>query len=170
MTCLNRIYSSTIESEETVLADLMSILARNLVDAQTAQEVKLAVSEAFTNAVIHGNRGDSSKKIRLEVDINESRIRTDIIDEGAGGLARIKNRPATGALAENGRGIALIEHYASRTEFRELKSGGLRVSLTFNRQDNTTQKRDAELSDGGKHGNSDETGRKCRYPESERQT
>lgn len=49
-------------------------------------EIKTAVSEAVTNAIIHGYDGDPTKNVILtaEVDSDESRVIIEIIDYGIG--------------------------------------------------------------------------------------
>lgn len=168
MTSIAWTYPSIIESEDRMLTDLAAFLKKSDVDPESAQAIMLAVSEAFTNAIIHGNDIQASKEVRVTFDVNDLRITADILDEGIGGLERIANRPEAGALAENGRGIGLIEHYASETVFSSLKSGGLKVSLIFDRSNSSVNQSSANHSDGGDGGNINERKRKCRYSEPER--
>lgn len=168
MTSIAWTYPSIIESEDRMLTVLAAFLEESDVDSERAQAIMLAVSEAFTNAIIHGNDSQASKKVRVTLDVNDLRITADILDEGIGGLERIANRPAAGALAENGRGIGLIEHYTTETVFSALESGGLKVSLTFERSDSSVNQSSANHNDGGDGGNIDERKRKCRYSEPER--
>jgi anti-sigma regulatory factor (Ser/Thr protein kinase) len=65
----------------------------------------------------------------VALEVNESTIRADITDEGKGGLEQIAGRKDRGLMAEGGRGIALIEHYADTVTFSENDLGGLRVSI-----------------------------------------
>ena len=116
-----------------MLDDLDQILADNGVEPRTAQSFRLAVSEAFTNALIHGNRKDSSKTVKIGLKLNEHEIVADIIDEGQGGLGRVSNRDPIELLAETGRGIDLIKHFATVAEFREDDAGGLVVTIRLDR-------------------------------------
>ena len=117
-----------------MLDDLDQILADNRVEPRTAQSFRLAVSEAFTNALIHGNRKDSSKSVKISLKLNEHEIVADIIDEGQGGLGRVRNRDPIELLSETGRGIDLIKHFATVAEFREDDEGGLVVTIRIDRK------------------------------------
>lgn len=90
-------------------------------------------SEAFTNALVHGNDSNPSKQVTIRLAVNENHLSADIIDEGAGGLARLRSRRPRGLLAEGGRGIDLIERFVDSVEYAEEPHGGLRVSLTMAR-------------------------------------
>lgn len=127
-------YPSVLESEEKLLDDLSNSLETSGVDTETTQAVMMAVSEAFTNALIHGNKHDPSKDIKFELNINEVEVVADIIDQGTRGLENIAHRKPPEPLSENGRGINLIRHYADEAEFSSPEGGGLKVAMKFKRR------------------------------------
>ncbi|RME21521.1 MAG: ATP-binding protein [Candidatus Zixiibacteriota bacterium] len=127
------VYRSVGAAEGKMLDDLAAVVRENNIDERAANRFTLAVSEAFTNALLHGNRRDPTKEIRIEIDVNEREIHADIRDEGRNGLARIAARRPPAITSENGRGIDLITHYAEQVRFDETPSGGLIVSLRFTR-------------------------------------
>ncbi len=47
-------------------------------------EIKTAISEAVTNAIVHGYLNDETKKVELEMFYDESRITMRVIDYGVG--------------------------------------------------------------------------------------
>ncbi len=128
-----RAYPSVTESEEKMLDDVLRILEEHSVPDELLNRFVLAVSEAFTNALVHGNGRRSDKTIVLKLQINGDALVADIIDQGQGGLERIKRRQPPSMLSENGRGVDLMEYYASELKFAETDSGGLQVSLRFDR-------------------------------------
>jgi anti-sigma regulatory factor (Ser/Thr protein kinase) len=89
-------------------------LARRLVDELSADRLeanqlgrsKLLVSELVTNAVLHGQG-----KITLRMDVDEDRLRAEVIDEGSG-FARVVRDNALDHLG--GWGLALVEAESSR--------------------------------------------------------
>ncbi len=93
----------------------------------------LAVSEAFNNAMVHGNQSDQSKQVVVGLDVKETSIRADILDEGQGGLDKLRARKPRGLLAEGGRGVDLIGHFADSVEYSQHANGGLRVTITIAR-------------------------------------
>ena len=54
-------YSSVTSSEDHMLDDLEMILAENSVEIAAVRRFMLIVSEAFNNAMIHGNGMDPKK-------------------------------------------------------------------------------------------------------------
>lgn len=124
-------YSSAVASEDRMLDELATVLHINGIPEDQQNWFMLAVSEAFTNALVHGNERNPRKTIKLVIFINNCLLSADIIDEGQGGLAKIKRRQPPTVLSESGRGVDLMRHYASAVRFTETESGGLKVSLRF---------------------------------------
>lgn len=129
-------YKSVIESEDKMLKDILSILEQNNIDGSNRQYFMLVISEAFTNAMIHGNKMDSKKEIKINISINENLLTADIIDEGKDGLKKINNRQPSIVLNEGGRGIDLINYYSNFVDYVELENGGLKVSIQICRKGN----------------------------------
>jgi serine/threonine-protein kinase RsbW len=118
-------------SEGRMLDRVTACLKEHRVAEADSHPILLMVSEAFTNALVHGNRLDPNKKVVMELTVNDSEITADILDEGHGGLERIENHKSGGLLAEGGRGLGLMRHYASKVDIAETEWGGLRVSITY---------------------------------------
>jgi serine/threonine-protein kinase RsbW len=124
-------YPSVGASEEKMLDDVLTVLRQNRVDKDIQDGFLLTVSEAFTNALVHGNKRNPRKSVKMVIDINNEALAADITDEGRNGLDRIKRRRPPNVFSEGGRGVDLVEHYASEVEFAETEKGGLKVSIRF---------------------------------------
>jgi anti-sigma regulatory factor (Ser/Thr protein kinase) len=124
-------YPSVGASEEKMLDDVLTVLRQNRVDKDIQDGFLLVVSEAFTNALVHGNQRKPHRTIKLRLDINNETLAADIIDEGQGGLDRLKHRRPSTLLSEGGRGVDLMIHYADNVKFTETETGGLQVSIHF---------------------------------------
>jgi anti-sigma regulatory factor (Ser/Thr protein kinase) len=124
-----RIYPTEVESEALLIGDLSAFLAQHRIDAEIGRHLTLCASEAFTNAMIHGNKWDKTKSVWVHLSVNEAEVCADITDQGTGGLASIARRPRPGLLAESGRGVDFIYRYCAGVELAEVEGGGLRVSL-----------------------------------------
>jgi anti-sigma regulatory factor (Ser/Thr protein kinase) len=122
-------YPSMTESEEQMLDDLDRALESATIGAETKRGFVLAVCEAFTNALLHGNGSNPDKTVYVGLEVNENGVSADITDEGKGGLERIRRRAHRGLLAEGGRGIDLIQHFADEVNFTETEKGGLTVTI-----------------------------------------
>ncbi|MDH3892597.1 MAG: ATP-binding protein [candidate division Zixibacteria bacterium] len=127
-------YPSEIASEAKLVQRLRELFAANHVSSDEQRAFTLAVSEAFTNALIHGNQFDPDKTIKICLDINESSLRADIIDQGRNGLRDVNQPRQTDPLADGGRGIGLMERYVSEVQFEQTGDGGLKVSITLERK------------------------------------
>ncbi|MFQ6009198.1 MAG: ATP-binding protein [Candidatus Zixiibacteriota bacterium] len=145
-------YPSVDASEEKMLDDVLAVLVQNGVDKDLQDGFLLAVSEAFTNALIHGNQLKPDRTIKVLVDINNETLLADIIDEGQGGLDKIKHRRPPTLFSEGGRGVDLMKYYASDVKFTETEMGGLRVSIRFDAKKKSRRKFHI-VECGGYHGN-----------------
>ncbi len=124
-------YSSEIESVKLFEDDFGSFLKGQKMSAKKVFSILMSVSEAFNNALVHGNKFDCSKLIAVNINVNENSLTADIIDEGIDGIKKIKSRQSPGMHAESGRGINLIEHFSSEVKYEEERNGGLKISITF---------------------------------------
>ncbi len=128
-----REYPSQLESETAMFGDLERFLEDNGIEGDMARDIKLCVSEAFNNAVIHGNGLVSSKSVRLTLSANMEEFVADILDEGKDGLINIESRKKPNALDEGGRGVNLIYERSSDVKLSTETNGGLSIRLVFDR-------------------------------------
>lgn len=114
--------------------DVNRILDSENVPVDERYPFVLAVSEAMTNAIIHGNANDPQKKVKVCISVNEKLLSADIIDEGQGGLERIRQRKPASPKDEGGRGIDLIEHFATSVGYVQFPGAGLKVEIRIERK------------------------------------
>jgi anti-sigma regulatory factor (Ser/Thr protein kinase) len=87
--------------------------------------VRLAVSEAVSNAVIHGYRGDGSGEVTLLVEAEDSRLDVRVRDTGCGMSPHADGRGA-------GLGLPLIAELSDAMDVRPFAdTGGTEVHMTF---------------------------------------
>jgi serine phosphatase RsbU (regulator of sigma subunit)/anti-sigma regulatory factor (Ser/Thr protein kinase) len=83
------------------------------------KQFKICIFEMLTNAILHGNGGDSGKKVVIFYKITPSCATISIIDEGSG--FDYENVPdplqPENRLKDHGRGIFLIRHYFDEVVF-----------------------------------------------------
>lgn len=82
-------------------------------------DIAISVSEAVTNAVVHGNKNDLSKKVKVSLKGDSSCIEVTVEDEGAG-FARECVQPPIGEcdlFKKEGRGILIVEALMDKVEF-----------------------------------------------------
>ncbi len=90
-------------------------------------DITLAVREALSNAVIHGNgnRPEATVVLRCQPDDATGRLTVSVKDEGPG-FDLEAHAPPEDPLSERGRGIPLIRAYAD-----EVRMDGSELTLTF---------------------------------------
>ncbi|EKQ55415.1 MULTISPECIES: ATP-binding protein [unclassified Clostridium] len=83
-------------------------------------EIKLIISEAVSNAYIHGNNSDNSKPIYVQWELKENFIRIAVKDCGSGVESSKANKEISeeSLLDECGRGLFIIRSYADEVKFK----------------------------------------------------
>ncbi|MBK7108275.1 MAG: ATP-binding protein [Bacteroidetes bacterium] len=102
----------------------------NKIDDEIFGNILVAVTEAVNNAIIHGNKMDKSKSVRLVIRKRRNVVTCNIKDEGNG--FDYNNLPDPTA-PENieclgGRGVFLMKHLADLVVF---SSDGSNVEIKF---------------------------------------
>ena len=107
-----RIFNSDLLTAKSVISDALSFIANRISTMTTDDymDLKLIYTELLVNAVIHGNKRDSSKHVMISIKISGNTINTAISDEGNGFdymhiLQSIDNH---NILSECGRGMKLV--------------------------------------------------------------
>lgn len=100
---------------------------------QLHENIQLVLSEAATNAIVHGNENNPGKKVVIEVFSGDDKIVFTVSDEGQGFDPSSLPDPLSeeNLLKQGGRGVFLIEQFADEVEYR---NEGSTVVLTFNRK------------------------------------
>ena len=113
---------------------VQATLEDNMVSPGDRRRFMLAVSEAFSNALIHGNELNPKKTIRVQLCINEDALSADIIDQGQEGLKKIQSPRETDLLSEGGRGVRVMIYSADNVKFEQVENGGLKVTVQLVRK------------------------------------
>lgn len=117
-------FSAAREVQKQILADI----ERNGFTGQNFFAVNLALEEALTNAIKHGNRLDPDRKVRIQASVTPQQAEIIVEDEGPGfdrssvpDPTRLENLEKC-----SGRGILLIEAYMTRVSWDR---GGRRLRM-----------------------------------------
>ena len=97
-----------------------------------SDDIAMAVVEAATNAAVHGNKCDRSKKVKLVLRKLPAEIAVEVTDQGPGFNPACVANPleAANMLKECGRGIHIMKHIMDRVEFDFPPEGGTRVRMS----------------------------------------
>jgi len=92
--------------------------------------IMISVTECISNAIVHGNKSESSKLVHLDLQMEPGLLRCSIEDEGNGFDFNQLPDPTDPANIENvgGRGIFLMKHLSDEVKFEE---GGKKTVLSF---------------------------------------
>jgi len=104
------------------------------VSEETKHWLLMALREALANAIKHGNRQDTSKRIHLEMDVVGQNLQISIRDEGEGFDPSAVDDPLApeNRLKTSGRGIFYMKTFMDDVRFRRLEGGGMEIVLTKN--------------------------------------
>ncbi len=92
--------------------------------------IMISVTECISNAIVHGNKSESSKLVHLDLQMEPGLLRCSIEDEGNGFDFNQLPDPTDPANIEKvgGRGIFLMKHLSDEVKFEE---GGKKTVLSF---------------------------------------
>lgn len=128
-------YRSVLESEGKMYDDIKGYLTECKISSKLCHNILLAISEAFTNALLHGNKLDPNKSIEISITVNDNEITADIVDEGSGNPDGFETGKNTDLWQEGGRGLMLMETLTDMVAFaKNPDTGGLQVSMIFRLQ------------------------------------
>jgi serine/threonine-protein kinase RsbW len=104
-----------------VLHYLIERAARLGIINQDSSNLFIALDEAFVNAVKHGNKGDSSKLVRITAELSSREARFTVEDEGEGFDPSTIPDPLdpTNLFKTSGRGVLLIYNIMDEVEYNE---------------------------------------------------
>lgn len=113
--------NSTYEESEKVPDFVTDIQEKSNLEDDTTGNLMLLLSEAVTNAIVHGNKLDESKKVEVEVQINSDTIISTVKDHGEGFNPQSTKNPLKeeNLLRDSGRGIFLIREISDSVDYLE---------------------------------------------------
>ncbi|HEX8492826.1 MAG TPA: ATP-binding protein [Pyrinomonadaceae bacterium] len=128
-------FPSRIEAIEDAAAAAAEFVSRSGVGQEAAFGIDMAVREAVTNAVLHGNRQDESKVIEIQFKSSGSAVEITVRDEGRGFNPESVPDPteAQNLLKTSGRGILFMRTFMDEVEWTRHAEGGTVVRMVKKR-------------------------------------
>jgi len=126
---LDLLMASKIEAISPVVSKIMTLLKKTSCSAEHDFAVETALREALANAILHGNRLDPGKKVRVCCACQKGRGVIIIVrDEGEGFDPTKVPSPVVGEHihSEHGRGIYLVNMLMDEVRF---KRGGREIYM-----------------------------------------
>ena len=123
---------SRIESIARAAEVAAQVVGRLGLGDEAAFGVDMAVREAVTNAVLHGNRQDAAKKVEVKFRGSREMLEITVRDRGAG--FNLDNVPdptdPQNLLKASGRGILFMRTFMDDVEYSRHPEGGTVVRMT----------------------------------------
>jgi len=122
-------YHLEIESDPNNLItveEFVNYFAKDLgLDNERLAALLLAVTEATTNAIIHANKCDANKLVKVDVQVDKTRITIKITDEGEGFNPSEIPDPTQpeNLLKDSGRGVYLMRVYMDELNYNITPTG-----------------------------------------------
>jgi serine/threonine-protein kinase RsbW len=128
---------STLTSVDVVEAKAEEFAKRAGFDEDTASQIAMISREAAANAVLHGNKSDPAKHVRMGLTLTPEQLAISLADEGKGFDPSAVPDPLSpaGLLRPSGRGIFLMRAIMDEVNFRAL-SPGTEITLIKRRKKN----------------------------------
>ncbi len=101
---------------------------------QCSLNVRVALAEALSNAILRGNGGDPDKQVRVSAVVDDLHLVLEVVDEGTGfdlDACTVDASSRENLEREDGRGLFLMKRLMDRVE--RFTDNGNVVRLTLNR-------------------------------------
>jgi len=127
-------FSSVSENESFARVAVAAFIAQLDPTMDELTEIKTVVSEAVTNAIIHGYHNEPDHKIIISCEINEHEVRLSIEDQGSGiddvATARVPLYTSKPELERSGMGFTIMENFMDAVEIISFPGEGTRLEMT----------------------------------------
>ncbi|MFN7946218.1 MAG: ATP-binding protein [Blastocatellia bacterium] len=112
---------SDVNYLDGVLTYLVERTARYGIISPSSSNTFVALDEALSNAIKHGNQNDPAKKVHIRVELSADEARFTIRDEGQGfnPLAIPDPLDPANLFKNSGRGVLLIQHIMDEVKYNE---------------------------------------------------
>jgi serine/threonine-protein kinase RsbW len=109
------------------------VAQRYKLDADTQGNILISLTEAVTNAMLHGNRGDRNKMVSISLRCDKNKhLSVRVTDQGEGfNLDQIPDPTGEDHLEKcGGRGLFLMRHLSDECRFLDSEKGTV-VEMRF---------------------------------------
>jgi serine/threonine-protein kinase RsbW len=128
---VDELLESTLESVDQAEETVLRLATSMGFDEDDRHRIGIAVRECMVNAVVHGNRYHSRKKVHLTVSRSGDRLEILIGDEGGSfDASKIPDPLAEeNLLRQSGRGLLMMKAFMDEFQVRPRKPQGTEVRM-----------------------------------------
>jgi serine/threonine-protein kinase RsbW len=100
-------------------------------DQDSRQDIRAAVHESVMNAILHGNRKDGRRRVKIDVVVHPGALEVRVQDEGRGFDPNTVPNPIVreNLMKSSGRGIFLMRALMDDVSFLRPANGGTQVRM-----------------------------------------
>ena len=122
---------SRIETVATAAAAVAEFIGRSGISDDAAFGIDMAVREAVTNAVLHGNRQDETKTVEIVLKSSPDAVEISVHDQGPGFNPEEVPDPTANEniLKASGRGIFFMRTFMDEVDWLIRPEGGTTVRM-----------------------------------------
>lgn len=133
---VNVTFGAAVENASLARLIIMGVLAPLDVDTQQLTEIKTVVSEAVTNAIIHGYEENSTGIIDLKIVLENRRLSVTIKDNGIGieDVEQAKQPLFTTKTEEERSGLGFMIMESFTDYFAVISAPGVGTTVSFERE------------------------------------
>ena len=131
---IDLVLDSTLESVDKAERAALDLAQESGFGEEDLDRIGMSVRECMVNAVVHGNRYNSHKKVHLSLSRTPERFTVRVADQGEGFNPDELPDPLAGdnLLRHSGRGIFLMKAFMDDLQVRSLGPAGTEVTLVKN--------------------------------------
>lgn len=124
-----KVYEKEVISDPALLPEIEEFVVNIAREANLHEDkfnnLALSVSEAASNAMVHGNKMDINKTVKIKVIVNDEKIKLSFTDQGSGFKLEEVPDPTKpeNILKDSGRGIHIMKSFMDKVEFRVTPNG-----------------------------------------------
>jgi serine/threonine-protein kinase RsbW len=128
---VEKLLDSTLESVDVAEEDVLAEAQTLGFDEDDLHRIGMSVRECMVNAVVHGNRYNARKQVRLAVSHAHDRLEVVIADEGDGFEMSALPDPLAdeNLMRHSGRGLLLIQAFMDEFQIRKREPKGTEVKM-----------------------------------------
>jgi serine/threonine-protein kinase RsbW len=124
-------FDSSLDSVDKAEALVLRESEKAGIEEDEQHQIGMAVRECMVNAVVHGNRYSSKKKVHFLIERSEESLTVTIGDEGEGFDFNSLPDPLApeNLLRQSGRGLLLVKAFMDDFDLHPRPGGGTEVRL-----------------------------------------
>lgn len=122
---------SRVEAVDEAASAVAGVVSRSGISEDVAFGIDMAVREAITNAVVHGNKLDETKVVAIDVKSSPDSLEISVHDQGQGFDPETISDPTNeeNILKTSGRGIFFMRNFMDEVDWSVHPGGGTTVRM-----------------------------------------